>query len=582
MLDGDRPVALGGPKQRALLAVLLLRRGEVVSRDRLIDELWGERPPASAAKTVQVYVSNLRKALGDGLLLTRGQGYLLQATPGQIDADRVAALVREGRDAFGDGDPQRASDRLREALALWPSPALADFAYEPFAQGEIARLAEDRLAAMEDRIDAELALGRHAALIGELEMLAGEHPLRERLQAQLMLALYRSGRQAEALARYQQARRRLIDELGIEPGRELQELERAILTQDPDLGGPRRRMPSAASSRRVGRLLALAGVLLLAAAGAATLKLLSGSGGSAALATASSDSVALISPASGHLRASFPVGGNPTSLAVSGGAVWALNADDQTVTRIDLSSHVERPIGTGGIPVDLAAGDGSVWVVNAAGTSAPTPFPGAGPSVPRADIGRSARPGERVEAPPVDPAAADRGVLAAEQLSDRGRPAGRLGDRCGRCGLADRPRQQPGGADGASRGRVGDREGRRGDVGDRAEHQRQVRSRSSLPIVGTVRHVRIPAVQLADSLSSIAVGAGAVWVTDPQSGLLWQIDPGLGTVPRPIPLAPGASDVAYGAGAIWVANGISGTVSRIDPQPTRSPGRSRSGTRRAG
>ncbi len=199
-------------------------------------------------------------------------------------------------------------------MALWPSPALADFAYEPFAQGEIARLGEERVAALEDRIDADLALGRHAALIGELEMLAGEHPLRERLQAQLMLALYRSGRQAEALARYREARRKLIDELGIEPGRELQEMERAILTQDPELGGPRRRARSAASSRRVGPLLALAGVLLLAGAVAATLKLLGGKDGSAALATASSDSVALISPASMHLQASFPVGGNPSSL----------------------------------------------------------------------------------------------------------------------------------------------------------------------------------------------------------------------------------------------------------------------------
>jgi DNA-binding SARP family transcriptional activator len=144
VLDGDRPVALGGPKQRALLVVLLLRRGEVVSRERLIDELWGERPPASAAKTVQVYVSNLRKALGDGVLLTRGQGYLLQLAPGQVDADRVAELVSEGRAALADGDPQQASDRLRAALAQWPSPPLADFAYEPFAQREIARLDEER------------------------------------------------------------------------------------------------------------------------------------------------------------------------------------------------------------------------------------------------------------------------------------------------------------------------------------------------------------------------------------------------------------------------------------------------------
>ena len=377
MLDGDRPLVLGGPKQRAVLAVLVLHRGEVVATDRLIDELWGEHPPASAAKTVQTYVSNLRKRLGDGVLVTRGRGYSLEAERGRLDLDRFEALVAEGRAALGEGDAQRASDRLREALALWRGPALADFPYEPFAQGEIARLEEERLAAVEDRIDAELALGRHAALIGELEVLVREHPLRERVQAQLMLALYRSGRQADALERYRQARRMLIDELGIEPGPALQDLERAILTQDPELGGARRPVPPAASSRRVGQLLALAGVLLLAAAVAATLKLLGGNRGSAALASASADSVALISPASAHPQASFPVGGNPSSLAVTAGAVWALNSDDQTVTRIDLASHLERTYGTGGIPVDLAAGDGSVWVVNAASTRAPTAFPGA-------------------------------------------------------------------------------------------------------------------------------------------------------------------------------------------------------------
>src|SRR5450755_4504521 len=168
VLDGDRLLALGGHKQRVVLAVLLLRRGEVVSRDRLIDELWGERAPASAVKTVQTYVSNLRKALGDGLLLTRGHGYLLQVVPGQVDVDRVEALVREGRDALETGDPRRASERLQEALALWRDPALVDFAYEPFAQAEIARLKEERVAALEDRIDADLALGRHTVLVGEL------------------------------------------------------------------------------------------------------------------------------------------------------------------------------------------------------------------------------------------------------------------------------------------------------------------------------------------------------------------------------------------------------------------------------
>jgi YVTN family beta-propeller protein len=565
VLDGDRPVALGGPKQRALLVVLLLRPGEVVSRDRLIDELWGEQPPASAAKTVQVYVSNLRKALGDGVLLTRGQGYVLQLAPGQIDADRVAASVREGRAALEDGDPQRASDRLREALAQWPSPPLADFAYEPFAQSEIARLAEERLAALEDRIDADLALGRHAALIGELEMLAGEHPLRERLQALLMLALYRSGRQTEALARYQQARSRLIDELGIEPGRQLQDLQRAILTQDPELGGPRRRAPSAASSRRVGPLLALAGVLLLAAAGAATLKLLSGSGGSAALAGASADSVALISPASTRLQASFPVGGNPSSLAVSAGAVWALNADDQTVTRIDLSSHIAHPYGTGGIPLDLAAGDGSVWVVNAASVGAPTAAPGAAGEFPEpASVARldptSARtltpsiplPRSVASSPPgsYQIAVGPRGVwvIDADGSVSRIDPA------------SNRVVQTVTDVDVSAIAS--------GPEGTWAIEQ----NTSTGSIVqlsaerGVLRRVQIPAVQLTAPLSSIAVGAGAIWVTDPQSGLLWRIEPGPLPVPRPISLAPGASDVAYGAGAIWVANGISGTVSRVDPR----------------
>ncbi|MGO9790088.1 MAG: BTAD domain-containing putative transcriptional regulator [Solirubrobacteraceae bacterium] len=564
VLDGDRPVALGGPKQRALLVVLLLQRGEVVSRDRLIDELWGEQPPASATKTVQVYVSNLRKALGDGVLLTRGQGYLLQLAPGQIDADRVAASVSEGRAALEDGDPQQASDRLREALALWHSPPLADFAYEPFAQAEIARLEEERLAVLEDRIDADLALGRHAALIGELEMLASEHPLRERLQALLMLALYRSGRQTEALARYQQARSRLIDEFGIEPGPELQDLERAILTQDPDLGGPRRRARSAASSRRVGRLLALAGVLLLAAAGAATLKLLSGSGGSAALGGASADSVALISPASMHLQASFPVGGNPSSLAASAGAVWALNADDQTVTRIDLSSRLARTYGTGGIPVDLAAGDGSVWVVNAASTRAPTAAPGA--AVPFPEPTSVAR---------LDPVSAL--TLASIPLprTVASAPPGSYQIAIGPQGVwvID--------ADG-SVSRIDPASNRvvqtvphvdvsaiaSGPEGTWAvENNRETGSIAQLTADrGAVRHVRIPAVQLATSLSSIAVGAGAVWVTDPQSGLLWRIDPGPVPVERTIQLAPGASDVAYGADAVWVANGLNGTVSRIDPQ----------------
>jgi predicted ATPase/DNA-binding SARP family transcriptional activator len=229
--DDGRELVLGGPRQRAVLAILLLHAREVVAGERLIDELWGEHAPASARKTVQVYVSNLRKVLGRGVLLTDAGGYRLDTRPGQIDAERFEALVDEGRRALRSEDPGLAADRLREALALWRGPALGDFAYEPFAQSESARLEEARLAALEDKIDAELATGAGAELVGELEALSQQHPLRERLSAQLMLALYRAGRQADALEAFQRARIYLADQLGLEPGHALKTLQAQILEQ---------------------------------------------------------------------------------------------------------------------------------------------------------------------------------------------------------------------------------------------------------------------------------------------------------------------------------------------------------------
>jgi DNA-binding SARP family transcriptional activator len=228
----DRSLQLGGAKPRAVLAILLTRANEVVSRDRLIDELWGENPPATAVNVLQGYVSDLRKALGSGGLVTRAPGYMVAVEPGELDLHRFERLVEEARGTLAAGDAGRAADTLREALALWRGPPLADFAYEPFAQAEITRLEELRLVALERRIEADLVLGRHAELVGELEALIPKHPLRERLRAQLMLALYRSGRQAEALEAYQEARRALVDELGIDPSQSLQELEKAILRQD--------------------------------------------------------------------------------------------------------------------------------------------------------------------------------------------------------------------------------------------------------------------------------------------------------------------------------------------------------------
>jgi len=228
-------VSLGGPKPRALLAVLLLHPNEVVPADRLIDELWGEDSFEGAAAALRVNVSRLRKALPHHTVTTRSPGYIIRVEPDELDLHRFERLVDEGRSLLARGLPADASQRLRAALSLWRGPALADFAYESFAQAAIARLEEIRQAAVELRIDADLALGRHDELGGELEALVAEQPLRERLRMYLMTALYRSGRQADALDAYQDARRALVDALGIEPSPALQELERAILRQDASL-----------------------------------------------------------------------------------------------------------------------------------------------------------------------------------------------------------------------------------------------------------------------------------------------------------------------------------------------------------
>ncbi|HWM08492.1 MAG TPA: BTAD domain-containing putative transcriptional regulator [Solirubrobacteraceae bacterium] len=240
---GSTPVALR-PKPRALLARLLLDAGRTVSVPQLVEDLWGEEGPESAPKMVQIYVSQLRKALPDGVLRTRAPGYALEVDPDAVDVTRFVSLREEGRAALAAGDPVRASARLSEALALWRGPALAEFP-EPFAAVEGARLEELRLVCVENRIEADVAAGRHADVVGELEALVARHPLREALHGQLMLALYRSGRQAEALATYDRFRRTLDEELGIEPSEPLKRLHVDVLRQDPGLAPAGASLPPA-------------------------------------------------------------------------------------------------------------------------------------------------------------------------------------------------------------------------------------------------------------------------------------------------------------------------------------------------
>jgi DNA-binding SARP family transcriptional activator len=278
------PIRLAAPKPRALLALLLLNRNRVVPTERLIDELWGDEPPARATKTLQVYVSQLRKALGPERLVTRAPGYVLQVDEGELDVERFESLVAAAREQLGAGNARAAVMGLKEALELWRGPALREFRSEPFGESAAGRLEELRLEAVEDRLQAELDAGTTAGLVPELEELVAREPYRERPRALLMLALYRSDRQADALDLYRRTRELFVDELGIEPGPVLQELEQAILRQDSDLRLPAPPPPVAAPQApppppRRRRLLYVLAVLAAAAVAAASIVAFLRSGG---------------------------------------------------------------------------------------------------------------------------------------------------------------------------------------------------------------------------------------------------------------------------------------------------------------
>lgn len=368
--DGES-LPLGGGLQQTLLAVLALRPGEVVSSDRLIDELWGERPPETAATSLHGLVSQLRKAIEPDrgqptVLVTRAPGYVLEIEPDAIDAVRFERLLAAGAAALERGEPRESRRLLEEALALWRGAALASVADQPFARSEAHRLDELRLHAQEERIEAELALGRAAAVVPALEALIEREPLRERPRGQLMRALYADGRQAEALQVYRAARRTLHDELGIEPGPELRELERQILAQDPSLASPPAR-PFLEPARRRRRALGIVMAGATAAtvvAGAVAAVLLARDGRPPPLVP-QPNSVAVIDPASNRIVAWIPVGARPTAVAVGHGSVWIANTEDGTVMRIDPETRtVVNTVGIGAPASSLAVSADAVWVGN--------------------------------------------------------------------------------------------------------------------------------------------------------------------------------------------------------------------------
>ncbi|HYX10780.1 MAG TPA: BTAD domain-containing putative transcriptional regulator, partial [Candidatus Acidoferrum sp.] len=343
-----------------MLLALLLHRNEVVSFERLIDDVWGETAPRTANKTLQLYVSQLRKVLPSGVLVTQpAAGYILRVSDDEIDAGRFERLLADGRDQLAQDEARKAAETLRAALALWRGPALAEVAHMDFARAESERLAELKLEALEERIEADLALGRHGAVVADLEQLAGEHPLREHLLALLMLALYRCGRQADALEAYRIGRRRLLDQLGIEPTSELRTLEQQILRHEPSLAPPpKRRMHLVGRSRRA--RISLAGVAALVAAAVAA-GLVFGLGSGAERRLADANTAALVGP-DGRIATEIPVGDSPAHAAIGGGFLWTSNERDGTVSRVDRADRSIETVPVGRSPEGLAFADGYLWV----------------------------------------------------------------------------------------------------------------------------------------------------------------------------------------------------------------------------
>jgi DNA-binding SARP family transcriptional activator len=568
--DRGRPVVVGAGKRRSLLALLLLHANEVVSTERLIDELWGERPPATVAKSLHVYVSQLRKELaqgngaGEAILRTRGSGYVVEVGPDDVDTRRFERLLADGRRAAEADDPGRASDKLAQAIAMWRGPPLADFAYEPFAQREIARLEELRLVALECRIEADLELGRHGDLVGELEALVDEHPLRERLRGQLMLALYRCGRQAEALDVYRDGRSRLVNDLGLEPGPALRELEAKILEQSPELAPPappasparrdrKPRPPPAPARRRLPlRVLVplVAGAVLLVAV---ALAVLAESGETPATTTRppldlASNSIAAVD-SGGAVRFASPLPGRPTGLAAAGDTVWAVTIDSRALVGIDVGTRsILRDVPLRIRPEAVAADADAVWIADATNGRLTRVEPG----YERATTIRFRR--GRSNAAAASVALAGGGVWIVDGSSrltrvdattrevttvDAGRPLTAVAAGAGAIWAV--------GADPPSVVRV-DPSGR------------SVTDRLALVARGG---------ETAPNPVAVAAGPSAVWVLSTNTATVTRIDPATRGVTASIPIGVDRvpNGLATDGSRAWVAN-EDGTLSRIDPGAT--------------
>ena len=534
----EHELPLGGPKQRALLAMLLLYANEVISRERLIEGMWGEQPPPTAEHTLDNYVSRLRRVLGDGRVERRSPGYSLRVEPGELDLERFERLVERGRIERGQDRSRDAATTLNEALALWRGAALADVLYEPFAAREAERLEELRIAALEERIEAEVALGRDSAVIPELERLVRTNPFRERPLSLLMLALYRSGRQTEALSLFQARRLRLSEELGLEPGPQLQELQRQILAHDERLDAPRVRHPMPRTgSRPHARRLAVAGAFAVIAAGAAVGLIVATGGGSARSADVTSSQIVglRVGAVAARLRVEMP--NAPAAIVATGDSLWSADPSTGAVSRVDLASGtVADRVPVGGTPGALAAGGGSVWVASVPGDHVTRIDPDTGAVTQTIPLG-----GARVSA-----LAFGSGGLWVADLVDNSLMELLPGSGARRRTLRVHLRPTSLAIAG---GRIWVAGYRDGEVEELDLESGQT--------VGTVHVGNGPA--------SLAAGLGAIWVANSLDSTVSRIDPATDSVTDTIPVGSGPTDIAVAGGSVWVADQYSATVSRIDP-----------------
>ncbi len=552
-VDGN-PMRLGGPKPRLLLALLLLHRNEVRSVDRLVDDLWGDAPPASAATMLHGYISKLRKTLADGgapdVLVRRPPGYVLLVEPEALDAARFDQLVDGGSRAAAGGASVEAAEILRRALSLWRGPALSDLAFEPAVHEDARRLEAAQLAAIERRVEAELAAGRNGDLVPELESLCARHPFEERLHAQLMLALYRAGRAADALSVYEVLRRRLAHELGLDPSGELRELESTIIRRDRAPGPPPAKVNGTvddAPPRRVPSrwLVAVGAAVAVVGASAAAIAVVAHRDGADAArsVTVRPASVAVIDPVSRRVLADVAVGEAPSAAISDGRSVWVASVIDRTVSIIDARNpRIATTRGIPAAPTSIVAAFGSIWI----GTSWPTLL--------RLDqrygtLEKAIRVG-RQGAGPTALASSAQLILFAQ----RGSPLRAVDPRTGRV-IRVYHVQPNGDAIAVAYGSA---------WFGAAGLSRLVRVKTS---TGAVH-----AVPVVHALRAVAVGFGSVWAVLAGDHRVWRFDPDSLAVQDTIPVRgdPRALAIDPDNRSVWVADGAIGGVIRIDAETNKA------------